>query len=822
MSVTSEQSPVAAAYDVRVVPAEVRAGEVYWQAVSLRHLTPEENQGRHHVYVDVQDEAGQRWRAAGLRLGWTWAGRGAQEPGEPAPLNGPDGEPAGQLDLQRGQPAEVWIQDDGVASDRVANLHTGHPDEPDDAGQLGNADGRHSFWLVFQRVVAGEGQPGSRIARAATPATPAFTFSAWPTEERRVTQWFGANPGYYAQYGLPGHEGIDVAARHGTRVFCVAPGRVKMVHPEPSGHNYGTHVRVLHEQGYETIYGHMLSVQVKEGQTVAAGQVLGLADHTGNAAGDHLHLTLKHAGETLRGYPNNMIDPTPFLAPLLAPPHDAADYVSDTVPDGSPYPAGTSFVETWRLKNTGNTRWGAGYQLALFGGDALGAPASVPLPAAAPGQEVAVSVTFTTPPLAGRCRSRWKCRNAAGAWFGDLLWVEVQVVAGAAPTQAVTARQKLGVDANAPIDAATGAISSQLADPGIMAGMGPGWVRLNFILGPWQSPLDGTRHNGLTWQQTYRKIVDGLRARGLRIYGLIGHEAVRAFPGRRFRDPPTGNPAADEWLRQYAAAFADITRLFHDAVDVFETFNEPDNWTRLAGEGANDPAWHRAWVHPEWFAAMLQAIWERVRAEPRTAGVRIVSGPLQGLDTGNGARDYLRRLYRAGKKRYGWGQVGGQAGKPSGVPFPFDGVGYHLYIAQNPPNPAKDVPAKYNQFTVELRQVIADEEGAGKPIFVSEMGWQSSIGEAKQAECLQAGLRCLLNDPGVALGIWFCTRDWTQSWGLYRPGPLSPANRKPAYATLKGLSGDPRPVTAAVWRAAPAATAKARAAGEDDSADILT
>lgn len=783
----------AAAYGVRILPAAVRAGEVYWQAVSLRHLAPEENQGRHHVYVDALDEAGRRCRDDVLRIGWTWPGRRPDEPAEMEPLDGPDGEPAGSLDLQRGQAAQAWIQGDGLPSDRVINLHAGHPDESDATGQLGNAYGRHSFHVVFQRTVAGAGQLGPSVARA-VPA--AFAFSAWPTEQRLVTQWFGANRAYYAQFGLPGHEGIDIAAALGTRVYCVAPGRVKMVHPQPDGHNYGTHVRVAHEQGYETIYAHMLFLQVQEGQEVGAGQVLGLAGHSGNALGDHSHLTLEHAGETQGAYPNNIIDPTPFLAPLLAPPRDGAVYISDTVADGSPYPAGSAFSETWRLKNSGTTSWDAGYQLALFGGDALGAPASVPLPAAAPGQQVEVSVNFATPPVAGRFRSLWKCRNAAGAWFGGLVWVDIQVVSDehAPPTQQVTARQKLGVDANAPIDPSTGAISPQLADPGVMAGIGIGWVRLNFILGPWQDPLDVTQYNGLTWEGTYRKIVDGLRARGLRVYGLVGHEAVRAFPGSRFRDPPAGDPATDEWVRAYAGAFADIARLFHDTVDVFETFNEPDNWTRLAGEDANDPAWRRAWVHPEWLPAMLQVIWERVRADPLTAGVRIVSSPLQGLDTGNGARDYLRRFYRAGKRRFNWGQAG--------VPFPFDGVGYHLYIAQNPPNPAQDVPAKYNQFTVELRQVIADEEGAGKPLFVSEMGWQSSIGEARQAECLRAGLRCLLNDPAVALGVWFCTRDWDQSWGLYREGDLSPVNRKPAYGALQGLCGDARPVTAAAWPAA--------------------
>ncbi len=794
-----------ASYGVSIRPAAVRAGEAYWQAIALQHLTPDENQGRHHVYVELQDEAGRPCRDDSLRIGWAWPGRVPDaEPCEALVLSGAPGEPAASLDLQRGQPAEVWIQGDGLPSDHVLDLNADHPDESDAAGELANAYGRHSFRLLFRRTLAGEEQAGPGSARAVAPA---FVFSAWPTEQRRVTQWFGNNPGYYAQFGLPGHEGIDMVAPLGSRIYCVAPGRVKMVHPQAAGHNYGIYVRVSHEQGYETIYAHLQSLAVSEGETVQAGQVLGLADHTGNSTGDHLHLTLEHAGESQGGYPNHIIDPTPFLAPLLAQSLDGALYLSDTVADGSPYPTGASFTETWRLKNSGGSTWGEGYQLARFGGDALGAPASVALPSAAPGQVVDVSVTFSAPPVAGRSRSLWKCRNAAGAWFGDLVWVDIQAVCGehAPPTQQVATKEKLGVDANAPIDARTGAIAPQVAEPAIVAGMGVGWVRLNFILGPWQGPLDPTEHNGLTWEETYREIVDGLRAKGLRIYGLVGHEAVPTFPGSRFRDPPSGDPAADEWLRQYAGAFADIARLFHDAVDVFETFNEPDNWTRLPGEGADDQGWRRAWVHPEWFAAMLQVIRERLHADPSTAGVKLVSGPLQGLDTGNGARDYLRRLYRAGKGRFGWG-------KP-GVPFPFDGVGYHLYIAQDPANAALDVPAKYNQFTVELRQVIADEEGAGKPIFVSEIGWRSSIGEARQAQCLQAGLRCLLDDPGVALGIWFCLRDWAESWGLYRPGQLAPAQRKPAYAALQSLCRDPRPVLAAAWPVAPAAKARGKRRG---------
>lgn len=145
-----------------------------------------------------------------------------------------------------------------------------------------------------------------------------FKFLVWPTEHRRITQHFGANPHYYARFGLPGHEGVDIMAPTGSRILCVADGVVARVQPTPRGHNYGIHVRVQHEGGYETIYAHLQEASVAPGQTVRAGDVLGLADNTGNSFGSHLHLALKQAGAQVGNWPYNFIDPTPFLIPLLA------------------------------------------------------------------------------------------------------------------------------------------------------------------------------------------------------------------------------------------------------------------------------------------------------------------------------------------------------------------------------------------------------------------------------------------------------------------------------------------------------------------------
>ncbi|MCP4359743.1 MAG: M23 family metallopeptidase [Chloroflexi bacterium] len=144
-----------------------------------------------------------------------------------------------------------------------------------------------------------------------------FKFEAWPTEFRSINQYFGANPQNYAQFGLPGHEGIDVMAPSGSKIFAVADGTVNMVRTNPKGHNYGVHVRIDHEDGWQTIYAHLQQALVNSGQQVKAGQAIGLADNTGNSFGSHLHLTLKKKNESHQNWPYNIFDPTSYLLPLI-------------------------------------------------------------------------------------------------------------------------------------------------------------------------------------------------------------------------------------------------------------------------------------------------------------------------------------------------------------------------------------------------------------------------------------------------------------------------------------------------------------------------
>jgi hypothetical protein len=137
----------------------------------------------------------------------------------------------------------------------------------------------------------------------------------WPVDKHVVNQYFGENPSFYQPLGLPGHEGLDLFAPTNANVYAAAYGVVYRAH-HPAEHPYGFHVRIKHVVGndvYRTIYAHLAQTCVSEGQHVRAGDLIGLADNTGNSFGSHVHVTLKKDGARTPGYPPGIVDPWPFF-----------------------------------------------------------------------------------------------------------------------------------------------------------------------------------------------------------------------------------------------------------------------------------------------------------------------------------------------------------------------------------------------------------------------------------------------------------------------------------------------------------------------------
>ncbi|HRQ37393.1 MAG TPA: NBR1-Ig-like domain-containing protein [Chloroflexota bacterium] len=107
---------------------------------------------------------------------------------------------------------------------------------------------------------------------------------------------------------------------------------------------------------------------------------------------------------------------------------DNGRYIADvTIPDDVQIEPGQQFVKTWRLQNNGSTTWGPGYELVFVNGNAMGSPTAVPLPAAAPGQQVDVSINQTAPNTAGKHFGDWRLRNAQGQFFGELVYLRILV-----------------------------------------------------------------------------------------------------------------------------------------------------------------------------------------------------------------------------------------------------------------------------------------------------------------------------------------------------------------------------------------------------------
>lgn len=151
--------------------------------------------------------------------------------------------------------------------------------------------------------------------------TAAFAFQKWPTTTKVITQVFGANPDKYKPYGLPGHEGIDIAAPFGTPYFAVAPGVVIWSSDQRRSGGasaYGYHVILDHGRGFTTLYAHAKREgRAAVGQALQAGDIVAVSGDTGNSYGPHLHLTLKEKGYKLTNWPPGYRDPWPYLKPLM-------------------------------------------------------------------------------------------------------------------------------------------------------------------------------------------------------------------------------------------------------------------------------------------------------------------------------------------------------------------------------------------------------------------------------------------------------------------------------------------------------------------------
>jgi murein DD-endopeptidase MepM/ murein hydrolase activator NlpD len=113
---------------------------------------------------------------------------------------------------------------------------------------------------------------------------------------RRIGSYFGyrTDPFYKV---TKFHEGIDFTASVGTDIYSTGDGVVTKV--ERSRGGYGNCIVINHGFGYETVYAHMSKMDVRRGEKVKRGQVIGHVGNTGKSTSPHLHYEVRKGGKAI-------------------------------------------------------------------------------------------------------------------------------------------------------------------------------------------------------------------------------------------------------------------------------------------------------------------------------------------------------------------------------------------------------------------------------------------------------------------------------------------------------------------------------------------
>ncbi|MBO4721980.1 MAG: M23 family metallopeptidase [Muribaculaceae bacterium] len=126
---------------------------------------------------------------------------------------------------------------------------------------------------------------------ASIPTTKVLDVSkyAMPVKNNAITSHFG----YRKQFGRM-HYGVDLKASVGDTVYAAFSGKVRLTKFERNG--YGFFVIIRHDNGMETVYGHLSKFLVKPNQYVKAGTPIALSGNTGRSTGPHLHFETRYMG----------------------------------------------------------------------------------------------------------------------------------------------------------------------------------------------------------------------------------------------------------------------------------------------------------------------------------------------------------------------------------------------------------------------------------------------------------------------------------------------------------------------------------------------
>lgn len=140
----------------------------------------------------------------------------------------------------------------------------------------------------------------------------------WPVEEVKINSKFGKR-----RRGF--HEGIDLKAPVGTRIYATQAGQVIYADNKIGG--YGNMIVIKHPAGLFSVYAHLSQMKVRAGDSVDQRDLIGLSGKSGRVRGPHLHFEVRRGSVALNPvnfYERGNLFTTPVRAVASKPkPHSA-------------------------------------------------------------------------------------------------------------------------------------------------------------------------------------------------------------------------------------------------------------------------------------------------------------------------------------------------------------------------------------------------------------------------------------------------------------------------------------------------------------------
>ena len=387
----------------------------------------------------------------------------------------------------------------------------------------------------------------------------------------------------------------------------------------------------------------------------------------------------------------------PTLTPTPSPTCQyAMAYVRDvTVPDGTRYQPGSTFLKTWEVLNAGTCPWEEGGALTHVGGDAMGAAGPVALVQVEPNERVQVSVELTAPETPGGHVGKWQVCTGAGCYEG-LVTVVIETI-GSSPAgmpfgygiQAAMVYDTNHSRTFSHIDALRFSWVKQQVE----------WFRYNRAPGQYEwGPLD--------------RIVEAAYANGVNVLFSVVKAPRWARPaGDTDEGPPADPNSYGVFLREMAARYK-------GRVKAYEIWNEQNLYYEWGGRGGK--------INAGKYVQLLQVAYNAIKwVDPDAV---VVSGGLTptGWNDGDVAVDdrvYLERMYQAGLARY-CDAIGAH---PSGYNNPPD-ADWRTWSDATAPN-SKGHPSWFFRGTMESYRNIMVKYGDGhKRIWPTEFGWATVEG----------------------------------------------------------------------------------------------